>query len=665
MISSLGIGLVLAGLFFAAIGSIVGFVAGARRDAWLLQVARYMAYGYGASLISACLLMMYALLIRDFSVHYVSEVGSLSVPTHIAIISLWSSLNGSILFWGGVLGVYVIGMVASLRGRHPDHEPYAIGVLLAISVFFALLVASIANPFAPTELPIPLDGPGPNALLQNHPLMAFHPPMLYLGYVGMAVPFSMCAAALLAGRLDAGWMAPIRTAMLVPWTFLTVGVVTGGWWSYEVLGWGGYWAWDPVENASFMPWLTGTAFLHSAMVMQRRGRLHNWTLALGMATFLLTLLGTFMTRSGVFNSVHSFTQSDIGPVFLGMIALTFSSSVLLLALRSHTVMPSAAPPVSKPSSRETVMLLQNLAFASFTFTVLVGVLYPLVMEGWFETRVTVGQPYFDHIAVPLGTAIVFMMGVGPVLPWGGVSEAAAGRSLLPALGAGVVATVIAAVAGIHHSMVLLALFVCAFALAANLGEYTEPVGVRMKRGEGVFTAMSNVLARGRRRFGGHVAHLGVIVATVAIAMSSAYKVEQDAVLTLNQSTTIGAWTATSLGTHEIKESNRSATVARFSLTKGGSDAGVIEPRLNFYPRMMEPIGTPAVRSSVAGDLYVSLLHVDDAAGVVSIRIMTMPLVVWLWVSPLFIILGTLMALWPERRALASASVAPAATVESV
>ena len=284
MISVLGRGLVLVALLAATTGSFAGFVAGYKKNeaAWILT--RRAGWTFAGTTILANLLMVYALITKDFSVGYVAEVGSLSTPVHIAIVSLWASLNGSILFWAGVLGVYTAALIATMGDKHREYMPYTLHVLLGIAVFFTLLVSSIADPFAAVS-PVPTDGPGPNPLLQNHWLMAVHPPTLYLGYVGMTVPFSMICAGLLAGRLEAGWMAPLRRWMLIPWGALTLGIILGGWWSYGVLGWGGYWAWDPVENASFHPWLTGTAFLHSAMVYQRRNTPRDWTLSLGMATF--------------------------------------------------------------------------------------------------------------------------------------------------------------------------------------------------------------------------------------------------------------------------------------------------------------------------------------------------------------------------------------------
>jgi cytochrome c-type biogenesis protein CcmF len=663
-ISWLGRGLVMSGLLFAVIGAVLGITAGMRKSVAGWAQARVCAYGFSGSMIAANLLMIYALVTHDFSVAYVAEVGSRATPTYYTVISLWASLNGSILFWGGILGVYVLGVTWAYRDTHREYMPYTLGVLLGVSVFFAFLVASIANPFAPVS-PVPMDGPGPNPLLQNHWLMAWHPPALYLGYVGMAVPFAMTAAALLTGRLDAGWMAPLRRWTLIPWAFLTIGITMGGWWSYEVLGWGGYWAWDPVENASFMPWLTGTAFLHSAMVLQRKGTLRTWTLVLGLSTFLLTLLGTFMTRSGVFNSVHSFTQSDIGPVFLAFIAVVLVFSVLLLAFRDHvleeaTGRPSEGAP-SDPISRETAIMLQNVAFAVFTFTVLLGVLYPLIAEGLFERKVSVGEPYFDRMALPLGLAIVFLMGVGPAVPWGRMRPNVALRRFMPPLVAGLVTAGIAFPMGIQKPYVLLALALCAFALVANLGELLEPVLARIQsKGENPIAALAQVFGRSRRRFGGHVAHYGVVMAVAAIAMSSGYKVEKDFVLRTGETATLGEWSATYHGAQMVKEAHRDSMVASFSLTKGGEDMGLREPRLNYYKRMMEPIGTPAVRSTLGGDFYMSLMQVDPEAGRVSVRIMTMPLVPWLWVSAGVIFAGCVMVLWPQRQQREAVAAAVAA-----
>ncbi len=672
MISVLGRGLVLFALFFATTGCFAGWIAGSQRNRRAWEVARNAAYGFAASMVAANLLMIYALVTKDFSVEYVTEVGSLATPTHIAIISLWSSLNGSILFWGGILGGYVALTVYTLGDRHKEYAPWAIHVLMAIAVFFSLLVGGIANPFAPVPAHmIPPDGPGPNPLLQNHWLMAVHPPMLYLGYVGMSVPYALICAALLAGRLDAGWMVPVRRLMLVPWMFLTVGINLGGWWSYAVLGWGGAWAWDPVENASFHPWLTGTAFLHSAMVLQRRGRMRDWTLVLGMATFLLTLLGTFMTRSGVFNSVHSFTQSDIGPVFLVFIGITLLYSIGLLAFRSHLLDETASSTDGELGrkdrgsigvlSRENGILVQNLLFAVFTFMVLLGTLYPLITEAMQDRKVSVGGPYFDQVALPIGLLIVFMMGVGPALPWGNTEPGAFGKRVLPAVGLGGLLSVWAVAMGFDKPGTVLSMFVIGFALWCNLYEFVEPVRQRMAaRKENPFEASRRVFERSRRRVGGQIAHYGVLFAVFSLALSKGYRLERDYTLNVGQATDFAGFSVAYAGSEIVQEPHRESVVAKFDVTKGGEPIGQFGPRMNYYPSRREPIVTPDVWSRPAYDLYFSLIEVTkDPAAPVVIRLIHQPYQVWLWWSAPIIALGSLLAAWPQRERSKAAAPAPA------
>src|SRR5207302_1281075 len=332
MVAVLGRTLILLALLAATAGALIGFATGRRPSDAGWAWTRRFAYAFAALMALANLTMEYALLTHDFSVSYVAHVGSRSVPTWVSIVSLWSSLEGSIVFWGLILGAYVAIATRQIGESHPEHAHYAAGVWLACGAFFSFLLAGPAQPFA-TVLSPPLDGPGPNALLQNHYLMVIHPPFLYSGYVGMTIPFGLACAALLVGRLGNDFIRPLRNFLLLPWIFLTVAIVLGGWWAYEVLGWGGYWAWDPVENASFLPWLTATAALHSALLVERKGVLKGWTVTLVIATYLLTILGTFMTRSGVFNSVHSFTQSAIGPTILVFLGAALLFTVALLALR--------------------------------------------------------------------------------------------------------------------------------------------------------------------------------------------------------------------------------------------------------------------------------------------------------------------------------------------
>src|SRR5882672_2497200 len=453
MIPTLGRTLILLALLAATAGALVGFATGARPSAAGSAWTRRLAYVFAALMVLANLTMEYALLTHDFAVSYVAHVGSRSVPTWVSIVSLWSSLEGSILLWGLVMGIYVAVATFRHRDDHPEYMPYAVGVWLACGAFFSFLLAGPAQPFAAVANP-PVDGPGPNPLLQNHYLMVIHPPFLYSGYVGMTIPFGLACAALLVGRLGHDFIRPLRNFLLLSWIFLTVAIVLGGWWAYEVLGWGGYWAWDPVENASFLPWLTATAALHSALLVERKGVLKGWTTTLVIATYLLSSLGTFMTRSGVFNSVHSFTQSAIGPTILVFLAAALIFSVVLLTLRVDTL--SAEGRLETGPSRDAVFLVQNLLFVVFTFTVLLGTVFPLVVEAARGVQMSVGRPYFDRMSVPIGVALLFVMGVGPALPWGRATGQQMRSALLPPLLSAVLLAVVGLLLGVRNAWTLLA-----------------------------------------------------------------------------------------------------------------------------------------------------------------------------------------------------------------
>ncbi len=659
MIPIVGQILVLGSLFFATLGCVSGYFAGSNNNTRAWQIARGSALAFSAAMIGANLLMVYALLTHDFSVAYVAEVGSRDTPVYFTIVSLWASLNGSILFWGGILGVYTGALVLLMGDKHREYMPWTIHVLMGISIFFALMIASIADPFEVIS-PVPMDGPGPNPLLQNHWLMAVHPPTLYLGYVGLSVPYSMICAALLAGRLEAGWMDPLRRWTLVPWAFLGIGIVLGGWWSYAVLGWGGSWAWDPVENASFHPWLTCTAFLHSAMVLQRRGKLRDWTLVLGMSTFLLTLVGTFMTRSGVFNSVHSFTQSPIGVYFLVFIGITFFYSIGLLAFRSHALDEASKVTDKKLGgkvdfggqflSREFAILIQNGLFAAFTMTVLLGTIYPLLAEALQDKRISVGEPYFDRWALPLGLALTFMMGIGPALPWGRLAKDELVKRLVVPAATGVAICVVFAATGVQKPFALFALFVCGYALHANVNEFIQPVRARMKaHKEGLLSATVKVFKRGRRRFGGHITHLGIIVCVFSLAMTKGYRQERELSLAKGESAEFAGYMVTFEGARLDKEEHREAMIASYRVKKGTRDLGLHEPRMNFYPTRREPIFSPAVYSSLKEDLYLSIIEVPSDGSSSVLRVILEPFQIWMWFSAPLFGLGTIVALWPASK----------------
>jgi len=647
--SSIGYGFVLGALICAAFGGVVGLTAGMlRRDAGFVWVRR-AAYAFFGCMLLANLTMVQALVRHDFSVSYVAQVGSRATPLVFTVVSLWSALEGSILFWGVILGIYLLAFTLTHRKDQPQAMSLSIGTMLLVATFFAFLIAGPANPFG-TVSPPPPDGPGPNPLLQNHVLMIIHPPMLYLGYVGMTVPFGVAVAALLRGEISEAWMAPLRKWTLIAWGFLSVGITLGSWWAYAVLGWGGYWAWDPVENASFLPWLTATAFIHSTMVQERKRMLRAWTMTLALATFLLTLLGTFMTRSGVFNSVHSFTQSDIGPTFLVFIGITLLASLGLLAVRGPVL--AAQEGLQSPLSREATILVNNLLFVAITFTVLLGTLWPVVNDALRGVRVSVGEPYFNTMAVPGGLAVLFLMGVGPALPWGASEPGAVVRQLgVPMLAGGLV-TAICVAFGLRGGLPLLTFGLAGFAMAVTLRELFLPARVRMaEKKEGPLTAMVRSAQRARRRFGGYIVHIGVIAVFAGVAASSSYR--QHLTGTLRQgdgkTLTLGGYT---LALKEIvngQEPHRTFTATRLLVTAPSGATQEIAPRMNFYERSTDPIPTPAVRTRAHEDLYVSLLAVNEAGDSASFNVWIFPLVAWIWGSLPFIVIGSLIAAWPSSR----------------
>lgn len=640
MIAGFGRLLILAAVVISTSGAFVAFAAAARNSLEGLRWARRFAYAFAALSVLATLTMEYALLTHDFSVSYVAQVGSRSVPTWVTIVSLWSSLEGSILFWGCILGLYIAGSLWITRNEGTDYVPFAIGVWLSCASFFSFLIAGPANPFL--TVPMQPDGPGPNPLLQNHVLMAIHPPFLYLGYVGMTIPFGFACAALLRGRFGHALLVPLRAALMLPWIFLTIAIMLGGWWAYEVLGWGGYWAWDPVENASLLPWLTATAALHSAIVLERKGVLKGWTVTLVQASFLLTILGTFMTRSGVFNSVHSFTQSAIGPTLLVFLTAATIFSIVLLALRIDSL--EAEGRIEGAATREGMFLVNNLLFVLLTFTVLIGTVFPLIVEAVNGKQMSVGRPYFDSMTVPAGAALLFLIGIGPALPWGRASREQIMRALVPPLITGAIVGAAGYAFGVRNVWTLLTLVFGGYAAHVTL--------VQLWRGG------SKSLTRGRRRFGSYLVHAGAVIVLVAIAVSSTMKTQREARLARGESAQIGAYTVTFLGSEVRNEPHRLSTVAKFSVSKGGRQVATMEPRMNQYARMREPIGTPDVHSTVGGDLYLSLMNLESGADHVAVLLIVTPMVGWIWFSVLLMGLGGVIALIPAKPVILSAAKDP-------
>jgi cytochrome c-type biogenesis protein CcmF len=649
------------GFAAALTGAVLAGLGAARRDARLARAGRRFLWAVLAAAVGAVAVMEWALLSHDFSLAYVAANGSRETPTLFTVASLWAALQGSILLWALILALHLA--FSARRWRARALEPaigWATSVGLAVAAFFFALMLGPANPFDPVDGPIPADGAGPNPLLQNHPMMAFHPPMLYLGYVGMTVPFALGMGALISGRVDDQWLRLTRQATLVAWGFLTTGIVLGAWWSYQVLGWGGYWAWDPVENAALIPWFTATAYLHSIRVQERRGMLRVWNLSLLLATYCLTIVGTFLTRSGIVSSIHAFSASSVGPVLLGYLAVIAAAGLGLLAWRGDRLRSPGH--IDSPLSREAAFLVNNLVLTALTAVVITGTVFPLLAEALWGRQLTVGAPYFDRLFAPLGLALLVLMAVAPMLPYRAMEPRKLRERLL---GPGIAGslTVAAATAlgarGVER--------VLAFGLAAAvLWSVAEQVGPQVRsrarsHGERLVVAFGRLVTGNRRRYGGLLVHLGVATIAVALAASYGAGAHRDLVLRTGTSGTVAGYTITYEGTRAHATPQKLTLSARLVVTRDGDRLGVYSPSLSVFPGATEAVGSPAVRVGLAQDLYLTLVSSPNQAGRVTVGVFVNPLVTWLWLGGLIMAAGTVWAVWPARRRRAGPTPAPADT----
>lgn len=584
--------------------------------------AAYLIFGL---MTLANLAMVTALLTNDFSVGYVAQVGARETPRFYAAISLWSSLEGSILFWGWVLSGYTALCCFLNRHRYPTLIPWTVTTLFCIGIFFYLALVWPANPFHFVDPPPP-NGPGPNPLLQNHWLMGLHPPMLYLGYVGMSVPFAFGVAAVLSGD-EKNWVEAVRPWMLAAWTFLTIAIILGGWWSYAVLGWGGYWAWDPVENASLMPWLTATPFLHALMVEKRRGFLQTWNLFLVFATFLLTLLGTFLTRSGILESVHSFTESAIGGYFLIGLTITLCAALGLLFWRQQKVPGTLELARSKKvpgtfCSVESMILFGNLLFVAFCLVVLLGTFYPLIVETVRGVKISVGEPFFNQMAVPLSLGLIVLMGLGCALPWRKENYSLAKTLRLPTLFS-LLAGGMAYLLGAQKGLVLLTILMASFSFGVMIQE---------------------LITQSPKRLGPFLIHIGFLVIATAVAISGGFQKEIQKNLRPGQAIKLNDYQIQFERLLAREKPNRFEVLSMTTVYQKEKPLGRLFPQLNFYPQNREPIGSPAIRSGLKEDLYLTLMAFDQTQGEATLRVMVTPAVSWIWAGGGIILFGSWISL---------------------
>ena len=626
-----------AGVTLGLVAAILGIITIAyglvKKKPELVRLSRWYAALVFLGGIVAFVAMERALITRDFTVKYVYTNGSSKTPALYNFATLWGALEGSIILWGTILGGYLVAVVIKFRKRLEDPlVGWALLTMLVVAAFFFYLLAGPANPFKSVVPPPGYDGPGPNPLLQNHPLMAFHPPMLYLGYVGFTVPFAFAIAALVTGRVGEGWLLATRRWTLIAWGFLTVGIVLGAWWSYEVLGWGGYWAWDPVENASFMPWLTGTAYIHSVMVQERRGMLRVWNLSLLCATFALTILGTFITRSGVLESVHAFSESSIGPALIIFFSLIVFTTVALIGWRGDRLRSPGR--IDSPISREGAFLANNVLFGAFAFVILVGTIFPLIIEALNNDRISVGTPYFNRMTIPLSLTLLFLMAVAPVLPWRKASGELLRHRLIWPAWIGAASMVLGVLLGARGVAPVVAFGLGGFA-AGSAGR--QIVLATRRQGWRGFIGRAN---------GGMIVHIGVVIIAEAVAASGSFVRQAEFTLAPGESAVFAGHTLTYEGQQVKQEDAKIVNQALIRI----DGTGPWGPSLNQFVNGSQTIGTPSVRSTFRDDVALSLIKVPEGDNnTITVRVTIQPLVIWLWIGGAVMALGTLLAVFPGRR----------------
>ena len=589
---------------------------------------------------------------HDFNMEYVWAYTSRNLPQAYIFSAFWAGQKGSLLFWAVVLSIFASAAQLLTPRRFGQLMPYVAGVTSAVITFFVSVMIFAADPFERLGF-IPQDGRGLNPQLQNVG-MVIHPPMLYLGYISITIPFAFAVAALLSRKLDLGWIHAIRKWTLVSWLFLSVGITLGMWWAYVELGWGGYWAWDPVENASFLPWLTMTAFLHSVMIQEKRGMLKRWNFSLIIGTFLLSIFGTFITRSGVIASVHSFTQSNVGYFFLAFLVVAAVLSYTLLHTRWQLL--QAEVQLESVVSREAAFLFNNLLFVGIAFSVLWGTLFPILSELVRGTKITVGAPFFNRVNIPLGLLLLGLTGIGPLIAWRKASTANLRRQFIAPVGAGLATLAVLLLAGIRDFYAATALALAGFVAGTILQEFYR--GVRARRrmhGESTPLALGRLIARNRRRYGGYIVHAGILIYFVAFA-GMAFKREQEATLkpgdTVEMRSPFGhTYRFTHVGISQYESLNRIVSAATVEVAKDGRAAGIMtsEKRQHvdsFKRPTFEPSTEVGIRSNLQEDLYIVFAGSVEGTEEAVYRFNINPLVWWVWFAGMVLALGGMITLWP-------------------
>jgi cytochrome c-type biogenesis protein CcmF len=601
----------------------------------------------------AVLTIEYALLTGDFNLNYVANVSSRGMPTLLKMTALWGGQDGSILFWAWLMAAFAFVVLVRRWDRDRDMLPHVIVVTMGTLAFFVALDLLASSPFKRLDF-TPTDGRGLNPLLR-HPGMVIHPPLLYLGFVGFVIPYAFAMAALVTRRTDARWIRMTRRWTLVAWLFLSLGLLLGGRWAYDVLGWGGYWAWDPVENAAFMPWLAGTAFLHSVQIQEKRGMLKIWNMVLIILTYGLVIFGTFITRSGVIDSVHAFARSAVGPAFFGFIAITSIASVWMLLRRVDDLRSDNR--LESLFSREAIFLYNNLLFMTLTISVFIGTVFPMVSELLTGEKITVGPPWFNRVTAPQFGLLLLLMGVAPLFAWRRQSVERLGRSLWWPFVLSILMVVALFVAGTRSLGALLGFWIVAFVGLTTLWEYSRGILARRRaQNEPWPVALWRLTGRNRRRYGGYMIHLGVVCMALGILGTNLFQEETQGTIAQGESIELGGFQITYNGLRNRFGADDLAIVeADLTLSRDDRVLRTLMPRREIYQNSGQTMTIPATRSTLSEDFYVILAGWENVGRTATFKIYLNPLINWLWLGGVVFVVGTMVAVWPdveaERRAV--------------
>ena len=619
-------------------------IAGARRRLpHLLQSARNGIYVATISATVASGALLYLLVARDFSVRYVYEHGSTYLATVYTISAFWAGQEGSLLLWLWL--VALLGAMIAIRRRvwQETSEPYVLAVMSVVQAFLALVLLLASDPFKLLEV-VPVQGHGLNPLLQNIGMIV-HPPLVFLGYALYTVPFAFALGALITGQMTGDWVQRMRRWSLLAWLFLGIGILLGAWWAYLELGWGGYWAWDPVENSSLIPWLTGTALLHSLMMQERRGAFKTWNVILISATFVLCIFATFVTRSGVIQSVHAFERSPIGSYFIVFILLICLALAALVYSRRRIL--ANEQEVSGLLSREASLLLTNLLFGGAALVVLIGTIFPALTEALQGRQAALGASFYGRTAVPLSVVIVLLIGICPWLAWGGTSLERLRRDLLPSLLAALGLAILLFAVGVRETFALFSFTVCSFvALSIAMIFYRHTAARRQRTGENHLQAFFTLVTRNRRRYGAYVVHLGIVLIAIGVTGSSAYQSEAQVALSRGETISHQGYTLQYQDMVNQAEPGRERSVAVLAVSRGGKQIATLKPEKNFHRDVEQWVSEVAIRTTLKEDLYVSLTGVNDD-GLATFQVLVNPLVVWLWIGGVILLIGAFLAWWPS------------------